>query len=170
VGWLFTGSSLMSVADPCYFHEASTRRCAAPPPNTRGQVNDLDTTSPTPPFQAGHAGSIPVTRSTLLISANTEGSPRRPQSTALHSALWRDWLSVAVEYPKGTNGEWRPLTERALPHLAAVQAQLPPSDCLDKAEVTQTPDRTCVRSAGAPLPAARAASGCVRGRSTLPPS
>ncbi len=34
--WLFTGSSLMSVADPCYFHEASTRRCAAPTPNTRG--------------------------------------------------------------------------------------------------------------------------------------
>ena len=39
------------------------------------QVTGLPAADPAPTFQAGHAGSIPVTRSRYLTSANAKGAP-----------------------------------------------------------------------------------------------
>ena len=81
------------------------------------QVRDLADQDPAPPFQAGHAGSIPVTRSSSLTSTNLQGNYRSPESATSHFVSTHTWPSVGVEYREDTKGHRRSLTTYALPRL-----------------------------------------------------
>ena len=61
------------------------------------QVTDSAGQDPAPPFQAGHAGSIPVTRSKPLTSTNSGNRSGGAESTTSHFASTTLRASVAVE-------------------------------------------------------------------------